>query len=97
MAYPSSLSKVFEKIVFDQLYDYLITNGLLFESRYGFRKQHSTLLAALELTDRIDIHIVTNELNFILYADDTTPTSPLCSFTHGTRNDVSHVSSRFNS
>ena len=36
----SSLSKVFEKIVFDQLYDYLITNGLLFESQYGFRKQH---------------------------------------------------------
>ena len=28
----SSLSKVFEKIVFDQSYDYLIINGLLFES-----------------------------------------------------------------
>ena len=42
-----------KKIVFDQLYDYLITNGLLFESQYGFRKQHSAELAALELTDRI--------------------------------------------
>ena len=49
----SSLSKVFEKIVFDQLYEYLISNGVLFESQYGFRKQHSTELAALELTDRI--------------------------------------------
>ena len=34
----SSLSKVFEKIVFDQLYGYLISDGLLFESQYGFRK-----------------------------------------------------------
>ena len=182
----SSISKVFEKIVFDQLYDYLITNGLLFESQYSFRKQHSTELAALELTDRIrremdqdkvpfsvfldlskafdtlnhhillskleyygiksialqwfksyltqrqqfveyqevcsstreletgvpqgsvlgpllfliymnDIHTVSDKLNFILYADDTTLTSPLCSFTHGTHNDVSHISSQINS
>ena len=49
----SSLAKIFEKIVLDQLYDYMITNGLLFESQYGFRKEHSTELAALELTDRI--------------------------------------------
>ena len=33
--------------------EYLNFNGLLFESQYGFRKQHSTELAALELTDRI--------------------------------------------
>ena len=53
MSLMSSLSKVFGKIVFDQLYDYLITNGQLFESQYGFIKQHSTELATLELTDRI--------------------------------------------
>ena len=47
-----------------------------------------------------DIHTVSNKLNFILYADDshdTTLTSPLCSFTHGAQNDVSHVSSQINS
>ena len=169
----SSLSKVFEKVVFDQLYEYLISNGLLFESQYGFRKQHSTELAALELTDRIrreidqnkipfsvfldlskafdtlnhhillsklacylterqqyvqyqdvcsstreletgvtqgsvlgpllfsiyvnDIPTVSKKLKFILYADDTTLTSPLCSFTHGAENDVCNVSSRINS
>ena len=42
-------------------------------------------------------HTVSNKLNFILYADDTTLTSPLCSFTHGAQNDVSHVSSQINS
>ena len=44
-----------------------------------------------------DMHTVSNKLNFILYADDTTLTSPLCSFTHGAQNDVSHVSSQINS
>ena len=33
-----SLSKVFEKIVFKQLYDYFIRNNLLYNSQYGFLK-----------------------------------------------------------
>ena len=49
----SSVSNVFERIFFDHLYDYFTTNGLLFNSQYGFRKHHSTELAALELTDKI--------------------------------------------
>ena len=65
----SSLSKVFEKIVFDQLYDYLITNGLLFESQYGFRKQHSTELAAIELTDRIRREMNQDEIPFFVFLD----------------------------
>ena len=40
---------------------------------------------------------MSNKLNFILYAGDTTLASPLCSFTHGAQNDVSHVSSQINS
>ena len=44
-----------------------------------------------------DIHTVSDKLNFILYADDTTLTGPLCSFTHGAHNDVSHISSQINS
>ena len=65
----SSLSKVFEKIVFDQLYDYLITNGLLFERQYGFRKQHSTELAALELTDRIRREMDQDKIPFSVFLD----------------------------
>ena len=49
----SSISKVFERIVFNQLYKYLDDNNLLFDSQYGFRKHHSTELAAVELIDRI--------------------------------------------
>ena len=48
-----SISKIFEKTVYKQLYDYLISNKLLYKSQYGFRHGHSTELASLELTDRI--------------------------------------------
>ena len=65
----SSLSKVLEKIIFDQLYEYLIFNGLLFESKYGFRKQPSTKLAALELTDRIRSEIDQNKIKFSVFLD----------------------------
>ena len=36
-----------------RVYDYLTSNGLLYESQYGFRRYHSTELAALEFMDRI--------------------------------------------
>ena len=48
-----SISKVFEIIVYNQLYSYLTTNGILFKSQYGFRKLHSTETAAIELTDTL--------------------------------------------
>ena len=44
-----------------------------------------------------DIHTVSNNLNFILYADDTTLTSPLCSFTYGGYHDINRVSTLINS
>ena len=44
-----------------------------------------------------DIHTVSNNLNFIFYADDTTLTSPLCSFTYGGYHDINSVSTLINS
>ena len=43
-----------------------------------------------------DIHTVSNNLNFILYADDTTLTSPLCSFTYGGYQYIKCVSTLIN-
>ena len=48
----NAFSKVFEKIVFFQLYDYFKDNKLLYNGQYGFRKDHSTELATMELIDR---------------------------------------------
>ena len=180
-----AISKVFEKVVYRQVYDCLTTNNLLYKSQYGFRTLHSTELAALELTDKIysqldqrkiplaifldlskafdtidhsillnklrhygiqgiplqwfksyltnrlqyvqindqisdlsqittgvpqgsilgpllfliymnDIHKVTENFNFILYADDTSLIEPLCTFNALVDNDINQLSNSIN-
>ena len=49
----TSISKLFEKVVFSQLHDYFRNNDLFYDSQYGFLKYHSTEYAAMELTDKI--------------------------------------------
>lgn len=49
----SSISKVIEKIMHNQIYNYLKESNLLYTSQYGFRSFHSTELATLELVNRI--------------------------------------------
>ena len=46
-----TISKLFERILFDQMYTYFNTNRLLAEQQYGFRKNHSTEYAAIKLVD----------------------------------------------
>ena len=48
-----AFSKIFEKAVFLQLYEYFNKNNLLYKSQYGFRTLHSTELASLEIIDII--------------------------------------------
>ena len=44
------VAKIFEKIIFDQVYEYLNINKLLTSCQSGFRSLHSTLTALLEAT-----------------------------------------------
>ena len=41
------LSKIFEKIMYKQLYHYLEKNSILYKHQYGFRQNHSTTQAIL--------------------------------------------------
>ena len=63
----SSISKIFERVAFNQLYNYFTSNGLLYESQYGFRKYHSTELAALEFTDRIRQEMDNKKIPFSIF------------------------------
>ena len=65
----SSISKIFERVAFNQLYEYFTSNGLLYESQYGFRKLHSTELAALEFTDRISQEMDAKKIPFSIFLD----------------------------
>ena len=48
-----SLSKNFERVIFDQLLGYFTNNNLLCLYQFGFRPGHSTELAALRLVDHL--------------------------------------------
>ena len=63
------ISKIFEKVVFLQIYDYFTQNDLLYKSQYGFRKLHSTELAALEFTDKIVSSLEQGKLPLAIFLD----------------------------
>ena len=65
----SSISKIFERFAFNQLYDYDSSNGLLYESQCGFRKLHLTELAALGCTDRISQKNDAKKIPFSIFSD----------------------------
>ena len=48
-----SISKIFEHVIFHQLFDYMSHNALFCQEQFGFRTGHSTELASLQLTDHL--------------------------------------------
>ena len=63
------ISKIIEKCVFDQVFEYFEKNKLLNESQYGYRKAHSTELACLEIVDRIHKQLDDHETPFCIFMD----------------------------
>ena len=64
-----AFSKIYEKIVYKQLYSYLISNNLIFDSQHGFREKFSTETAILELTDFIKRQIDTHHYPLGIFLD----------------------------
>ena len=78
------LSKLFEKLAFDQLYRYLNKNNLLSLSQSGFRTLHSTVSSLLKDTDDWYSTLDDSELVGVVFVDlkkafDTVSHSLLCS------------------
>ena len=48
-----SISKIFEYVLLEQITNYLLDNNMLSPQQYGFRFNHSTELAALNLVDEL--------------------------------------------
>ena len=65
----TSTSKFFEKIAFNQLYDFFHENQLFHSSQYGFRKLHSAELAALELSDRVLKDVDERNISLAIFMD----------------------------
>ena len=65
----STLSKVFERVVFEQLYEYLNSNNLLYQSQYGFSKEHSIELASIELINLICKEMTKGDITISIFFD----------------------------
>ncbi len=64
-----SISKIFEKVIFNQLYQYFKINNLFYNAQYGFRNEHSTEFAAYELIDRIIQDLYENSTPISIFLD----------------------------
>ena len=65
----SSFSKIYEYIIFFQLFDYMINNKLLCLQQYGFRSDHSTELAAIRLVDHLTSQMDKGVVPINIYID----------------------------
>ena len=65
----SLVAKIFEKLIHDQIYEYLNKNNLLANCQSGFRPQHSTLTAMLEASNSWCINIDQGLLNGVIFID----------------------------
>ena len=56
-----AISKIFQRVIYNQLTKHFQNNKLFFSSQYGFRKEHCTELACIEIVDRIIMSLDENE------------------------------------
>ena len=63
------MSKQIERVVFNQLYEFLNNNYLLTESQSGFRPMFSTETALLEVTNEWLWNIDNKHLNGVIFLD----------------------------
>ena len=65
----SVVAKVFERIVYDQLYAYLEEHSIICKYRSGFRATNSTVTALLEATDTWAYNIDRGKTNAVVFLD----------------------------
>ena len=63
------MAKVFERIVYNQFFEYLTENYLISCNQSGFRSLHSTATASLEATDNWAFSIDKGNVNAVIFLD----------------------------
>ena len=63
------LAKIMEKILYDQLYNYLSKFNLLNDSQFGFRKFHSTATALLDCPSDWYMNLDKKVFNLVVQID----------------------------
>ena len=65
----SNISKIIEKLIQSRVYSFLTKNNLLFKNQYGFRNQHNTNHALIQITEKIRHAIDNNQLACGVFVD----------------------------
>ena len=63
------IAKAFERIVYDQLYNFLSNEDIISTHQSGFRSLHSTITALLEATDNWAFNIDRVNVNAVVFLD----------------------------
>ena len=53
----SNLNRIFEKVMYKRFMSFIQDKNILYHSQYGFRRQHSTQHAILDIVNRIQENI----------------------------------------
>ncbi|CAB4019802.1 Hypothetical predicted protein, partial [Paramuricea clavata] len=64
-----AVAKIFEKVIFEQVYNYLNTNHLLTHCQSGLSSLHSTLTALLKDTSNWSVNTDSGLLNGVIFID----------------------------
>ena len=65
----STIARNFEKVIYEQLYDYLSRKNILDPRQSGFRSLHATVTALLDLTNQWCFNIDRGLINGVLFLD----------------------------
>ena len=65
----SSIARVFERLVYEQMYTYFTENNLIQPLQSGFRFLHSTVIALLYMTNQWCLNIDRGMVNGVIFLD----------------------------
>ena len=63
------IAKVFQRMVYNQLYGFLANEEIITNQQSGFRSFHSTVTALLEATDSWAFNIDSSNVNAVVFVD----------------------------
>ena len=64
-----TVARIFERLIYNQIYSYLSVNNLLSTKQYGFRTLHSTALALSESTNHWLLNMGNGKMNSVIFLD----------------------------
>ena len=64
-----NFSKILERVVYARLIKYLTKHNILFDNQFGFRKNHSTFMAVLDLIDNLSNSIDEKEFSVCVFIE----------------------------